>query len=114
MARQNIPVTRPTSAGVNSTAAEVVPVAVDDLSFVNDGQTFLVLRNTTGVPDTATVITPATPGGLALADQPIVVAANATYVAGPFPPQYFNQVDGTVQVDVTTAALRFTAFSMAT
>ena len=112
MPRQNIPVTRLTAAGADP--AEITPVAADDLSFINDGQTFLEIRNQGAAADTVTIITPATVEGLAVADVAITVANDATPAhAGPFPPAIFNQPDGTVHVDVTTANCRFRAYSLA-
>lgn len=113
MPRQQIPVTRPGIAGADP--VEITPVAADDLYFNNDGQTLLLIRNQGGAPDTVTIVTPVTVGGLALADVAFVVANDAIEsVIGPFPAALFNQTDGTVHVDVTTTNCRFRAVSTAT
>lgn len=109
MARQEIPVTKASPAGVNP--AEVTPVAADDCYFRNDGRTLLLIRNNGAGPTTVTVVTPAKVAGLDISDQDITVAAAATHIAGPFP-RAFNQPDGTVHVNVTSADPRFRAVSI--
>lgn len=59
----------------------------------------LVLNNGSGSSITATVVTPGTEGGLAIADQTIVVPAGARVNAGPFPAELFaDPTDGRAHV----------------
>lgn len=71
-----------------------------DGSYVpNDGRMFLQVKNGSGSPINVTVETPGTVDGNAIAD--LVVAVPATTgdkVIGPFPPETYNQSDGTIKV----------------
>ncbi len=77
----------------------------------NDGGTFIHILNGGGSDDTVTVITNKTVGGLAVADQTIVVTAGEERLIGPFPPDIYNNADGQIQwthsfiTTVTHAAL---------
>ena len=85
-----------------------------DGSYVpNDGRMYLQVKNTNGSPVTVTVDTPGTVDGLAVADLPVVVpATTGDKKIGPFPPDTYNQPDGTIKVtfsavtDVTIGAFR--------
>lgn len=70
-----------------------------DGSYVpNDGRTFLEVENT-GVETTVTIDTPGTVDGLAVANLPVVVpATTGKKHIGPFPPDTYNQPDGTIKV----------------
>ncbi len=90
---------------------------VDGNAIRNTGKEFVELVNANAT--TARVVTfptPVTPGGLALADQSISVAAASRTLVGPFSPNLFNQTDGKVYInyvsgaeaaDVTVRAYRF-------
>ena len=77
----------------------------------NDGGTFIHILNGGGSPDTVTIISNKTVGGLAVADQAVVVAAGTEQLIGPFPPDIYNNSDGQIQwthsfiTTVTHAAL---------
>lgn len=60
----------------------------------NDGRVFIEVANGGGSPDTVTIITNKTIGGLAVADRTVLVAAGATKLIGPFPPDIYNDADG--------------------
>ena len=71
--------------------------------FVNDGRTFMHIKNGSGSPITCTVTTPGTYGGHAIADTVITVGATTgEQMAGPFPKGIFNAGDG--NVDITWSA----------
>ena len=71
--------------------------------FVPDENTFLLIRNDSGVSITATIVTPYAPLGLALADPAITVLAGAELAVGPFAPPYWANAAG--QADVTFAPI---------
>lgn len=72
---------------------------VDGHSFVNDGNTFLYIKNADVSPVTITIQTPAQVGGLDIAEVSDALAASGEALYGPFPTHIFNQADGTVNVD---------------
>lgn len=95
------------------TPSYVAADQVNGMEFVNDGDTFLHVKNTNASQRTVTVTTPRTVDGLAIADPAIVVpATTGDKMIGPFPPATFNQAGGLVYVDfdasagVTIAAIR--------
>lgn len=63
----------------------------DGQRFYNNGETFVVISNTTGSAITATFITPATNNGLPIDDAVVVVANGVSKIIGPFPTGLFNQ-----------------------
>jgi len=71
--------------------------------FVPDENTFLLVRNDSGVSVTVTIVTPYAPLGLALADPVITVVAAAEATIGPFAPPYWANSAG--QADVTFAPI---------
>jgi tryptophan synthase beta subunit len=73
-------------------------------SFANTGVQRFIIKNADASPKTVTFITQKTVGGgLAVADEAVVVPAGQTYIAGPFPPDLYN--DGNGQVQVTYSAV---------
>jgi len=99
------------------TLSGVTPVYSDAVAggfqFVNDGRTFLHVKNTNGAARYITVTTPATVDGLAVADVYVTVAATTgDEMIGPFPTGTFNNSGGYVYVsnsataDLTMAAVR--------
>jgi len=88
-------------AGKAVTYPMVTPTATNGNKFLNDGKTFLRVKNGSGAPITVTIETPGTVDGQALADLVITVAATGDgtglddQVIGPFTAIY-NQTDGYV------------------
>ncbi len=111
MPRQEVPLTQITRAGIVP-ASEVTPVAVDDLKFTNDGQVFVLVRNSGAGVNTATFVTPGSVDDQAIADRDVSVPATASRYVGPFPATQYNQGDGTVYIDVANAELRFSAYHL--
>lgn len=73
--------------------------------FLNDGRVFLHAKNTNGAQRTLTIQTPATAGGLAIAEVAVVLAATTgDKIIGPFDPTIFNQAGGLVNVDLDASA----------
>ena len=80
--------------GVDGSTPQAVAIA-DNYIFRNDGRTILHFVKTGVGIATITVITPKTPGGLALDDLTIAVPANTGDVyAGPFNPEFYNDASG--------------------
>jgi len=87
------------------TGAAYVPAAAaggGDV-FPNDGNTRLLVTNGGGGSINVTITPQNTVNGLTLAAVVVAVAAGASKVIGPFPPQYFNNSSG--QVVLTYSAV---------
>jgi hypothetical protein len=79
--------------------------AANGHQFVNDGQTFLHVKNTGGGACTVTLTTPATIGGVALADPTVSVPmTSGDKMIGPFDPSLFNNAGGLLYVDLSTSS----------
>jgi hypothetical protein len=90
MPRVNIPVTQLDQAGVAPPA-----------------------QVTAGAAASAIFQTPGVLGGtLQIDDLTVTVPQSASRLVGPLRPDLFNQVDGKVNIDVTTADLRFRAYRL--
>lgn len=82
-------------------------------AIVNEGTTLLEFLNETGAAITVTVGTSATVDGLGVAERLVIVPGGATRIAGPFPASIYNQPDGCIYLDYSSAtglsvvALRF-------
>jgi hypothetical protein len=71
-----------------------VAATADGISIPGDGQTKVHVKNT-GTEKTVTIQTPETRGGLAVAEQAVVVAATTgDKIIGPFPPAQYNRASG--------------------
>lgn len=95
-----IAVLRPTYAGLTLTT-QAAAAGGDTLQ--NDGQTVLYVKNGGGASINVTLVPAATPDGLAFQNRVVAVGAGAERLIGPFPPVWFNNVDG--QVAVTYSAV---------
>lgn len=67
-------------------------------AFQNTGDQYVEVVNGGAVQTTVTVVTPATVGGMAIADLTVTVGAGARKKIGPFPPAVFNDANGQVSV----------------
>lgn len=89
MADVNLAVETINRAGLN--AADTALATADDYFFPNDGRTFVHLKKTGANPANVTFVSPATRGGLAVADLVVVVpATTGDLMVGPFPPGVFG------------------------
>lgn len=75
----------------------------DGNKFANDGVMFLHVVNGAGAPINVTIQTPGTVDGLAIAEQVVAVTNAEERYIGPFPPGIYNQSDGMVYVDYSSA-----------
>jgi hypothetical protein len=66
-------------------------------TFANTGKEFIEIR-TAGTAATVTFVTPNTVGGLAIADQAVVMPATGTTLCGPFAPGLYNDSSGNVGI----------------
>lgn len=66
--------------------------------FQNTGDQYVEVVNAGVSSTTVTVTTPATVGGLAIADATATVGAGTRKKLGPFPPAIFNDANGQVSV----------------
>lgn len=88
-------------------------VAADDIEFVNDGKTLLLVKDAGGAGGkTITVVATSDPYGRTV-DDSITTAAGGISIGGPYSKTLWNQSDGTVHVDfavdtdLTLAAVKF-------
>lgn len=86
---------KPTFAGVN--LAPVAAAAGGD-QFLNDGNVLIYVKNGGGSSINVTVTAPGTPGGLTITNPVVAVPAGGEKILGPFPPQYFNNASGFVNL----------------
>jgi len=114
MPRTNIPVTAiPKTVGV-APPAVTAGDATNDHSFVNDGRTFLEIKNTDAATQVVTIVTPYTVESLAVDDVTVSIPTGATRLIGPFNAALFGQpTDASkVWVDITVANFEFRAYSL--
>lgn len=113
MARQNLAVTVIDRSGTD--IATLAAANADGHAVLNNGATFLIVKNAGGSGITVTVQTPRTIDGLAVAEYTISVGDGETKAFGPFPKDTFNQpgpdagkvyVDYSAVTSVTVGAFR--------
>lgn len=85
---------------VSGIDATMNAVSASDV-FTNNGKTWVYVNNASGSPDTVSITTPATEGGLAIADGGGSVPAGESRHFGPFPGYLFNNSSGQVTVTHT-------------
>lgn len=79
--------------------------ASDGDAFSNDGHTFVQVLNAAGAPINLTIQTPGTVDGLAVTDRVVAVpATTGNKMIGPFPTAMYNQSNGQVYLDWSSAA----------
>jgi hypothetical protein len=76
--------------------------AANGMSFLNDGQTVLAVKNADASSKTVTVRSVADEWGRT-GDVACIVSAGGVGILGPFTPAIFNQGDGTCNVDFSAA-----------
>jgi hypothetical protein len=100
-----------TPAVVANAITRAAAAAAGDSLPNSNGKTLLSIKNSGVASRTVTVATQITVEGLAVADNPIVIAAGEEHLLGPFRPDVYNDVDDRVQLtysseaDLTVAAL---------
>ncbi len=107
MARTALAVQAMTRAGL--TPAYTAANGSGGHSVVNDGRTFLHVKNGGASPCVVTFETPGTVDTLAIADRTVTVAAGGEAVAGTFPTQTYGAsmlVDFDQVTSVTVAAIK--------
>jgi len=87
--------------GVNVASSYAAAAASQE--FVNDGRTFIHIKNTSGGVITCTITTAGTVQSHAIADTVVSVAATTgEQMAGPFAKSLYNAADG--NIDITWSA----------
>ncbi len=87
------------------TNAATTSVIGDTVTFTNDGHTLINFRKSSSGNCTVTILSQATVGGLAVANQSFTVPATTGDVfAGPFPPSIFNDANGKVNFSLSDEA----------
>lgn len=84
-----------TSVVVTGTTDALAAASGDGHKFVNNERTWVVILNSYTATITATFVTPATQGGLAIADVDVALTAGQRRLVGPFSSGLFNQQSGT-------------------
>ena len=99
--------------GLNSESVYVSAAAGGD-QFANTGREFIVVKNGDAGTPTVTLATPATYGGLAVADVAVTMGATTgEQMIGPFPTGIFNDANGNVQITYTAVtSLTISAFKL--
>jgi hypothetical protein len=77
--------------------------AANGHSFINDGHQMLYVKNAGGSSINVTISTTGKLAGLSLAALVVAVGAGAEKMIGPFDPTVFNQADGNVYADLSSA-----------
>jgi hypothetical protein len=80
---------------------------VDGNAFLNRGKTFLHVKNASAGAVTATLVTPVTVSGRAVADDAVSIPAGGERMIGPFNPSLYNNTGADankVHVDYSAAA----------
>jgi hypothetical protein len=111
--RVDVPITRIDETGVAPPAQVNADVANGHSVAYNDGRVWLEVSNVGASPHNVTLVTPGAVRGLAVADRVVAVPATpAVRLIGPLATAVYNQVDGTVHVDVDHADLRLRAYTL--
>lgn len=84
--------------GVDLTVAMETVDPADTYEFLNDGRTVLIVDNGTGDDCVATIVTPNTKDGNAIADKAVTMATAKTWSLGPYLPSVYNNSNGKVTV----------------
>lgn len=113
MARTTLAVQQITLGG--ATPALVAGDAANGHDFVNDGHTFLHIKNTGGAAVTVTIQTPAKVGGMDVSELEVSIpATNGDRMIGPFNPTIFNQTNQRVNVNLSSdTGVTIGAFNLA-
>lgn len=85
------------------TSVVLVNASADGHSFQNDGKVFLMGKNADTVAHTITPVPTFTVPGATVAGVSVSVAAGAEFCIGPWPPQYYNDVQGRMRVTLDAA-----------
>ena len=103
MARANIAIQDLVAAGI--TPAPTAADSVNGMEFLNDGNVILHFKNTNGASRTATIQTSALVGGLAVAEETVVVpATTGEKITKTFDPAIYGQAGGKVFIDLDASA----------
>jgi len=101
MARTEITVQQSSLAGITPTFNAAI---ADGHMFKNDGNVIIEVKNAAGADVTVTIQTPAKVQGIDLAEITVTVPATTGHkLIGPFDPSLFNQSNGMVYVDYSSA-----------
>lgn len=74
----------------SGTQAAYTAVSASDTADISTGRTFVHVKNGGGSPDTVTIVTPGTVGGLAIADQAVTVTNGTEKFIGPLDPALYG------------------------
>ena len=77
--------------------------AVNGHEFLNDGKTFVHIKNGSASPITVTIPTPGKVDGLDVAERTVSVLATSEKLIGAFPTTTYNQSGNKVYIDLSDA-----------
>jgi len=113
MARVNVPLTPLVRTGTTPPAQVNGDTANNHQILNNDGNVFIEAVSSDAGSQNVTIETPGVVDGLAVADLVVAVPAGATRLIGPFPTSIYNQVDGSLFVDVSVSTtIKFRAYRL--
>ena len=116
MPRVDIPVVitdrsaTPTIIGANG--SETAGDATNEMEFVNDGKTLLLMRNSGATLRNWELVTQASPDGHSIPVRTGTLAAGDHKVLGPFAPGLYNDSTGKVQINIDHLEVEFQAISL--
>lgn len=105
MARTVLPVTRPARGGVAS-PTEQAGDPTNGHIVANSGKTLITIRNADTSDHQATIVTPGTVDGQAIADRQVTITAGASVDFGGFQPSIYGSQ---LSIDVDSAQLKLAA-----
>lgn len=113
MSRTVIPVTDLTRAGVAPPAQTASDSSNGMYVASNNGRVIFEIISTDGSSRNVGFAIPATPDGQAVADKTVTLSAGGTAICGPYPPIYYNQTDGSLNINpAVNTTLKFRAYRL--
>lgn len=101
----DLTITTTTRSAVSNPVTFTAATATVGNKWVNTGREMIIIRNASGSPITATVVSPITRDGLAVQDRIYTVAAGATDIYGPFPKATYSDVDDSNKAKVVCSSV---------
>jgi hypothetical protein len=113
MARTVIPVTTISRAGVAPPSQTASDHSNGMYVAQNNGHVIFEIISTDAGTQTVGFALPGTPDGQAIADRTITLSAGGTAICGPYPPTYYNQTDGSLNINPSVnTTLKFRAYKL--
>jgi hypothetical protein len=113
MPRTVIPVTTLSRSGVAPPAQTSSDQSNGMYVANNNGRIIFEIISTDGSSRTVGFAVSTTADGQAIADRTITLSAGGTAICGPYPPTYYNQTDGSLNINPSVnTTLKFRAYKL--